>query len=168
MGATFLDLGLGAIEGTGGYARELTEERSVRQRELLAPHVAAADAVITTAAVPDRRAPLLVTAGMVAAMRPGSVVVDLAAETGGNVEGSRPGEEHHQHGVLVWGGADVASQLPVHASAPYARNVANLLVHMTSGGQVVPDLSDEIVAGCALVRPPESVIATTDPAGAGA
>ena len=167
MGATFLDLGLETIEGPGGYARELSAERAARQRELLAPHVAAADALITTAAVPDRRAPLLVTADMVAAMRPGSVVVDLAAETGGNVEGSLPGEEHEVGGVLVWGGADVASQLPVHASALYARNVANLLLHMTTDGHVATDFTDEIVAGCAVVRPPEPLSATSDPAVAG-
>jgi NAD(P) transhydrogenase subunit alpha len=153
MGATFLDLPLEAIEGTGGYARELTPERAARQRELLAPHVAATDAVITTAAVPERRAPLLVTADMVAAMRPGSVVVDLAAESGGNVEGSLPGEEQERGGVLVWGGADVPSQLPVHASALYARNVADLILLMTVDGRVVPDLDDEIVAACAVVRP---------------
>jgi NAD(P) transhydrogenase subunit alpha len=168
MGATFLDLGLEAIEGAGGYARELGEERAVRQRVLLAPHVAAADVLITTAAVPERQAPLLVTADMVAGMRPGSVVVDLSAESGGNVEGSRPGEEHEVGGVLVWGGADVASQLPVHASALYARNVTNLLLLMTTDGQVVPDFADEIVSGCAVVRPPEPLIVATDPGGAGA
>jgi NAD(P) transhydrogenase subunit alpha len=168
MGAIFLDLGLEAIEGPGGYARELTAERSAHQRELLAPHVAAADALITTAAVPERRAPLLVTLDMVAAMRPGSVVVDLAAETGGNVEGSRPGEEYEVGGVLIWGGADVASQLPVHASALYARNVANLLLLMTTDGDVVPDFADEIVAGCVVVRPPEPLVSRADPAGGGA
>ena len=98
MGAQAIELDLPTLEGAGGYARDMTEERAARQRELLAPHIAAADALITTAAVPGRRAPLLVTADMVAAMKPGSVVVDLAAESGGNVEGSEPG------GVVQAGG----------------------------------------------------------------
>ncbi|MEP6761578.1 MAG: Re/Si-specific NAD(P)(+) transhydrogenase subunit alpha [Sporichthyaceae bacterium] len=146
MGATFIELDLEALEGTGGYAREMTEDRAARQRELLTPYVADSDAVITTAAVPGREAPLLVTADMVAAMRPGSVVVDLAAESGGNCELSRPGEDVEHHGVLVWGGKDVASSMPVHASQLYARNVSNLLLLMTNEGEVVPDFEDEIVA----------------------
>jgi NAD(P) transhydrogenase subunit alpha len=150
VGATFLDLGLEALEGAGGYAREMTEDRARRQRELLAPHVAAADALITTAAVPGRPAPRLVTADMVAAMRPGSVVVDLAAESGGNCEPTRPGAEIRFGDVLVWGELNVPSQLPVHASQLYARNVADLLALMTEDGTVEPDFGDEIVAGCAL------------------
>ena len=150
VGATFLDLDLAALEGAGGYAREMTEERARRQRELLAPHVAAADALITTAAVPGRPAPRLVTADMVAAMRPGSVVVDLAADSGGNCEPTRPGAEIRVGDVLVWGELNVASQLPVHASQLYARNVADLLALMTSDGMVEPDFDDEIVSGCTL------------------
>jgi NAD(P) transhydrogenase subunit alpha len=150
VGANFLDLGLEALEGAGGYAREMTEDRARRQRELLAPHVAAADALITTAAVPGRPAPRLVTADMVAAMRPGSVVVDLAAESGGNCEPTRPGAEIRFGDVLVWGELNVPSQLPVHASQLYARNVADLLTLMTEDGTVRPDFDDEIVAGCAL------------------
>ena len=150
VGATFLDLGLEALEGAGGYAREMTEDRARRQRELLAPHVAGADALITTAAVPGRPAPRLVTADMVAAMRPGSVVVDLAAESGGNCEPTRPGAEIRVGDVVVWGELNVPSQLPVHASQLYARNVADLLALMTSDGVVQPDFGDEIVAGCAL------------------
>jgi NAD(P) transhydrogenase subunit alpha len=150
VGATFLDLDLEALEGAGGYAREMTEDRARRQRELLAPHVAAADALITTAAVPGRRAPLLVTADMVAAMRPGSVVVDLAAESGGNCEPTRPGAEIRLGDVVVWGELNVPSQLPVHASQLYARNVTDLLALMTEDGTVQPDFGDEIVAGCAL------------------
>ncbi len=91
VGATFVDLGLDAIDGAGGYARELSEDRAARQLAALAPHVAATDLLITTAAMPGRQAPLLVTRAMVEQMRPGSVVVDLAAESGGNVEGSLPG-----------------------------------------------------------------------------
>jgi NAD(P) transhydrogenase subunit alpha len=155
LGAKFVDLELEALEGAGGYAREMTEDRGRRQRELLAPHVAAADAVITTAAVPGRQAPLLVTADMVAGMRPGSVVVDLAAESGGNVEGSRPGEEIWHEGVLIWGARNVPSQMPVHASQLYARNLVNLTLLMTAeggAGQLQPDFADEIVAGCCVTH----------------
>jgi len=154
MGAAFIDLDLEALEGAGGYAREMTEDRAARQRELLTPYIADSDAVITTAAVPGRKAPLLVTADMVAAMRPGSVVVDLAAESGGNCELSRPGEDVEHHGVLVWGGKDVASSMPVHASQLYARNVSNLLLLMTNEGEVVPDFEDEIVATACVTGSP--------------
>ena len=145
MGATFVELDLESLEGTGGYAREMGEERARRQQELLAPYVAAADALITTAAVPGRPAPRLVTRAMVEAMKPGSVVVDLAAETGGNVEGSAPGEQVWVGDVLVWGGRDVPSQMPVHASRLYAANVANLLALMTTDGVVDPDVDDEVI-----------------------
>ncbi len=153
VGATFVDLGLDALEGAGGYAREMAEERAVRQRDLLSPYVAGSDVVITTAAVPGRPAPLLVTEDMVAGMRPGSVVVDLAAESGGNCELSRPGEDVEHHGVLVCGLADVPSSMPVHASQLYSRNVTTLLLLMTADGEVHPDFDDEIVAGSCVTRP---------------
>jgi len=152
MGAKFVDLDLEALEGTGGYAREMSDDRATRQRDLLAPFVAKSDAVITTAAIPGRSAPLLVTRAMVEAMRPGSVVVDLAAETGGNVEGSVAGEEVLFGAVTVWGAKDVPSQLPVDASRLYARNVADLLLLMTTDGVVAPDWEDEIVANCWVTR----------------
>ncbi len=152
LGAEFVDLALPPLEGAGGYAREMTEERSQRQRELLAPHVAGADVLITTAAVPGRTAPLLVTADMVAAMRPGSVVVDLAAESGGNVEGAKPGEEVTVGGATVWGGANVPSGLPAQASQLYGTNVVNLLLLLRSGDELVPDFDDEIVAGCCVTH----------------
>ncbi len=152
LGAKFIELELEALEGAGGYAREMTEERAARQRELLTPHLAAADAVITTAAVPGRRAPLLVDTAMVEAMRPGTVVVDIAADSGGNVELSRAGEEVLHNGVLIWGGRNVASGMPYDASRLYARNVANLLLLMTKDGDVVPDLDDEVVAGSLVVH----------------
>jgi len=157
MGATFVELDLEALEGAGGYAREMSEDRGTRQRELLAPHVADADVVITTAAVPGRAAPLLVTAEMVAAMKAGSVVVDLAAESGGNVEGSVPGEDlsvataDGGTATLV-GMADAASTMPVDASRLYAKNAATLLLLMTSEGSVVPDFDDEVVAGACLTH----------------
>ncbi|MPZ26667.1 MAG: NAD(P)(+) transhydrogenase (Re/Si-specific) subunit alpha [Micromonosporaceae bacterium] len=152
VGADFVELDLPPLEGTGGYAREAGAERAARQRELLAPHVAAADALITTAAVPGRPAPLLVTEEMVAAMKPGSVVIDLAAESGGNVAGARPGEAIDVGGVMVWGGRNVPSQLPGQASALYATNVANLVQLLVVDGALAPDLSDEVLAGCCVTH----------------
>lgn len=163
MGAKSIDLELETLEGTGGYAREMTEDRARRQRELLAPYIAAADALITTAAVPGRQAPMLVTSEMVEAMKPGSVVVDLAAETGGNVEGSVPGKVVKIGHAQVWGGANVASQMPGPASKLYAQNIVNLLTLMTTAGEkaedgsvgaatFTPDFDDEIVAGSAVTH----------------
>src|SRR5690606_9780735 len=152
VGAEFIDLDLPPLDGAAGYAREMSEERGRIQRERLAPHVAAADAVITTASVPGRPAPIVVTREAVAAMRHGSVVVDLAAEQGGNVEGSVPGQEVTIGGALVWGGQNVPSQMPGQASQLYANNVTNLLVLMTSDGAVQLDFDDEIVAGCCVVH----------------
>jgi NAD(P) transhydrogenase subunit alpha len=146
MGAKFITLELEALEGAGGYAREMTEDRAAKQRELLTPYISAANVLITTAAVPGRPAPRLVTAEMVATMAPGSVVVDLAAETGGNVEGALPGEiVTTRNGVRIWGGKDVPSQLAFHASMLYSRNVVNLLLLMTLDGQVIPNFEDEII-----------------------
>ena len=145
MGATFVDLGLEALEGAGGYAREMAEERAERQRELLTPYVGHSDAVITTAAVPGRPAPLLVTTAMVEAMRPG-------------LGRGRPGRRERRQLRAVParrgrrarrrardGVQDAPSAMPVHASQLYARNVVNLLLLMTADGQVVPDFDDEIV-----------------------
>jgi NAD(P) transhydrogenase subunit alpha len=159
MGAKFITLELEALEGAGGYAREMTEERAAKQRELLTPYLAAADVVITTAAVPGRPAPRLVTGEMVSAMKSGAVIVDLAAETGGNVEGSKPGETvTTANGVVLWGGKDVPSQLPYHASMLFSRNVVNLLLLMTKSvdgkptGDVIPDFSDEIIDAATLTH----------------
>jgi len=152
MGATFITLELDALDGAGGYAREMSEDRAQRQRDLLLPYVAACDVVITTAAVPGRPAPLLVTELMVAAMKTGSVVVDLAAETGGNVEGSQPGEVVTIGGALVWGAKDVPSQMPVHASQLYSANVAAVLKLLTTDGQVDLDLEDEIVSSSLVIH----------------
>ena len=152
MGATFINLELEALEGAGGYAREMTEERAAKQRELLTPYIAKSHVVITTAAVPGRTAPRLMTAQMVDAMEAGTIIVDLAAETGGNVEGSKPGEIIvTAKGVQIWGGKDVPSQLPFHASSLYSRNVVNLLTLMTTpskDGSAVAlniDFTDEII-----------------------
>jgi NAD(P) transhydrogenase subunit alpha len=143
LGANFVDLGLETREGTGGYAAAQTADFATRQHEALAPHVAAADVVITTAAIPGRTAPLLITAQMAAGMRPGSVIVDLAAQSGGNCELSKPGTTEVHGGVTVWGGADVPSQLPVHASKLYAANVSAFTALLRAG-----DLDDEVLAGC--------------------
>ena len=152
MGAQAIDLELDTLEGAGGYAREMTEERAALQMERLTPYVAAADALITTAAVPGRRAPLLVTRQMVEQMRPGSVVVDLAAETGGNVEGASPGEVVRIGNAQVWGGENVASQMPGPASKLYAQNVVNLVQLMTGEEGFAPDFDDEIVAGACVTH----------------
>ena len=147
LGASFVELALEAQEGTGGYAREQSEDFLARQRELIAKEVAAADVVITTAAIPGRRAPVLVTASMVTQMAPGSVIVDLAAETGGNCELSRPGEEFESNGVVIHGVRNLPSQMATHASFLYSRNVSELLGLMVKEGGFAPDFSDEIVAG---------------------
>jgi NAD(P) transhydrogenase subunit alpha len=159
MGATFIDLELEALEGAGGYAREMTEERAAKQRELLTPYIAKSHLVITTAAVPGRAAPRLMTQAMVDSMAPGTIIVDLAAESGGNVEGSKPGEViTTSGGVKIWGGKDVPSQLSFHASSLYSRNVVNLLTLFTKAGAdgapVSFDLNfeDEIINGAAVTH----------------
>lgn len=153
MGATFIELELEALEGAGGYAREMTEERAAKQRELLTPYITKSHVLITTAAVPGRPAPRLVTKEMYASMAEGSVIVDLAAESGGNVEGSKPGEiVSVEGGIKIWGGKDVPSQLPFHASYLYSRNVVNLLLLMTKEGVVAPDFADEIIDASALTH----------------
>ena len=159
MGATFIDLELEALEGAGGYAREMTPERAAKQRELLTPYIAKSHVVITTAAVPGRKAPQLMTQAMVDAMGPGTIIVDLAAETGGNVEGSKPGEVVvTKNGVRIWGGKDVPSQLPFHASSLYSRNVVNLLTLLTTPaaeGSALAlnlDFDDEIINGAAVTH----------------
>lgn len=157
MGAKSIDLDLDTLEGAGGYAREMTEERAARQRELLTPYIAAADALITTAAVPGRPAPMLVTREMVEQMRPGSVVVDLAAESGGNVEGSVAGEVVRIGNAQVWGGKNVPSQMPGPASRLYAQNIVNLLTLMTTKDDegnpaFAPDYADEILAGSCVTQ----------------
>jgi NAD(P) transhydrogenase subunit alpha len=161
MGAKAIELDLETLEGSGGYAREMTEDRAARQRELLRPYIAAADALITTAAVPGRPAPMLVTRDMVEEMKPGSVVVDLASESGGNVEGSVAGEVVRIGNAQVWGGRNVPSQMPGPASRLYAQNVVNLVTLMTASerdddGTVVtrfaPDFDDEIISGSCVTR----------------
>ena len=152
MGAVAIELELPTLEGAGGYAREMTEDRAARQRELLTPYVAATDALITTAAVPGRQAPILVTTEMVEQMKAGSVVVDLAADSGGNVEGVQAGAVVTMGNAQVWGGFNVASQLPAPASRLYANNVGNVILLMTRDGAFAPDFADEIVVGMCITH----------------
>ena len=159
MGATFIELELESLEGAGGYAREMTEERAAKQRELLTPYIAKSHVVITTAAVPGRTAPRLMTAAMIDSMQEGTVIIDLAAETGGNAEGSKPGEiVTTAKGVRIWGGKDVPSQLSFHASSLYSRNVVNLLTLLTKpsveGSELALDINfdDEIIDGSAVTH----------------
>ena len=157
LGATFVELALEAQEGAGGYAREQSEEFLRRQRELIGDHVAASDVVITTAAVPGRKAPILVTKDMVGRMRPGSVIVDLAADTGGNVDITKAGDVITLNGVTIDGTRNVASTMPVHASQLFSRNVSTLLLSLVKDGQANIDFSDEIVKGSCLTNAGELV-----------
>jgi H+-translocating NAD(P) transhydrogenase subunit alpha len=151
LGATFLDTGIGA-EGAGGYARELSDEELDRQRAALAEEVGRSDVVITTAAVPGRKAPVLVTAAMVEGMAEGAVVVDMAADSGGNCELTKAGEVVAHHGVRIVGMANPPSGMATHASFLYARNVANVLALLGPDGSLAPDFDDEIVSGMCVLR----------------
>jgi NAD(P) transhydrogenase subunit alpha len=146
LGGRFIDLpGLESGEGTGGYAKEVGEDFLTRQREILTRHVAAADVVLTTALVPGKRAPTLLTRQMVEAMRPGSVVVDLAGEQGGNCELTRAGEEVVHGGVLVLGPTNLPGSLPRDASSLYARNVLSLLQEILEEGAITIDRENDVV-----------------------
>lgn len=150
LGAKFVDLGLetGNLQDQGGYAREQSEDFLRRQREAMTRVVAASDVVITTAAIPGKKSPVLVTADMVKAMEPGSVIVDLAAERGGNCELTQPGKEVVVHGVTIAGPLNLASSIPYHASQMYAKNVVTFLKNITSKeGALKIDSGDEITAG---------------------
>ncbi|TME99522.1 MAG: Re/Si-specific NAD(P)(+) transhydrogenase subunit alpha [Chloroflexi bacterium] len=157
LGATFIELPLESQEGEGGYAREQSEEFLRKQRELIGEHIAKSDVVITTAAVPGRRAPLLVTADMVKGMRPGSIIVDLAAESGGNVELTKAGSDVDVNGVMIMGRRNVPSTMPLHTSQLYARNVANLLLHLVKDGAINLDFQDEITKGACVTHAGEIV-----------
>jgi NAD(P) transhydrogenase subunit alpha len=152
LGATFLELDVSGEETAGGYARELSADEQHRQQELLAERVPDFDVVITTALVPGRPAPKLIPASAVAAMRPGSVIVDLAAETGGNCELTIPGEVVEQRGVTIVGLTNLPSTMPFHASQLYARNVAALLQHLAPDGELTLDWDDEITSGACVTR----------------
>ncbi len=151
LGAKFLDLGVEA-SGEGGYARALTAEEAARQQEALGRHLARAEVVITTAAVPGRPAPRLMTRAMVEGMKNGAVIVDLAAETGGNCELTRPGETVKHGQVLIDGPINIAASLPLDASEMLARNLRNFLALLVREGRLDPDFDDEIVKGSLLTR----------------
>jgi H+-translocating NAD(P) transhydrogenase subunit alpha len=151
LGATFVDVGISA-EGIGGYARELSPEELARQQGALAAAVIASDVVIMTASVPGRQAPVLVREDVVRAMGPGSVIIDMAADNGGNCEVTKLGEEVVVEGTTVVGVANPPSQMPTHASLLYSRNAANLLALIGRDGAVAPDWGDEIVQGCCVLK----------------
>jgi NAD(P) transhydrogenase subunit alpha len=157
LGATFIELPLETQEGEGGYAKEQSEEFLRKQRQLIGEHIAKSDVVITTAAVPGRRAPLLVTGEMVRGMRPGSVIVDLAAETGGNVELTESGKEVDVNGVTIIGTRNIPSTMPLTTSQLYARNVANLLLHLVKDGAINLDFTDDITKGSCVTHGGEIV-----------
>jgi H+-translocating NAD(P) transhydrogenase subunit alpha len=158
LGAKFLEFELGGdLEGTGGYAKELTAEQQAKQQELMAEAIGKVDVVITTAAVPGRRAPILVTEQAVKLMKPGSVIVDLAAESGGNCELSEPGETVIRYDVKILAPLNVPSTLAEHASQLYARNIQSLLGLMIDEGELKLDFDDEVIAGACITRGGEIV-----------
>ncbi len=158
LGATFLEFDLGGdLEGTGGYAKELTPEQQELQQKLMAEAIGKVDVVITTALVPGRRAPILVTEEAVKLMKPGSVVVDLAAEMGGNCELTEPGKTILAHDVKIAGPLNIPSTMAEHASQLYARNIEALLGLMIEDGQLKLDFEDEVIAGACITRDGEIV-----------
>ncbi|WP_038037147.1 MULTISPECIES: NAD(P) transhydrogenase subunit alpha [unclassified Thioalkalivibrio] len=157
LGAKFLDLGVSA-EGEGGYARELTAEEKKQQQDALGEFISKADVLITTAAIPGRDAPKLVPKDMVEGMKPGAVIIDLAAEGGGNCELSKPGKTSKHKGVVIHAPLNVPSQVPLHASEMYAKNLLNFLTPMIAeGGEFQPDWDDEVIAKSVLTRDGEIV-----------
>jgi NAD(P) transhydrogenase subunit alpha len=155
LGATFLDLGVTGEETAGGYARELSAEEQRQQQEALEARLPEFDAVVTTALVPGRPAPRLIPASAVAAMRPGSVIVDVAAEAGGNCELTEPGEAVVREGVTIVGYTNLPSTMPFHASQLYSRNVYALLEHLAPRGELNLDWDDEITASACVTRKEE-------------
>jgi NAD(P) transhydrogenase subunit alpha len=153
LGATFLDLGVRAEETAGGYASELTPEQQAAQQSALEERIPDFDVVITTAAVPGRPAPRLIPTTAVERMRAGSVIVDLAAETGGNCEATVPGEVVEHGAVTVIGTTNLPSTMAFHASQLYSRNVAALLTHLAPAGELTLDWDDEITSGACVTRP---------------
>jgi NAD(P) transhydrogenase subunit alpha len=169
LGAKFLEFDVGGdLEGSGGYAKELTPEQQARQQELMAEAIGKVDVVITTALVPGRRAPILVTEEAVKLMKPGSVIVDLAGEAGGNCELSEPGETVLRHDVKILAPLNVPSTMAEHASQLYARNIQALLGLMVSDeGELALDFEDEVIAGACITRGGEIVHEAAKAAAAG-
>ena len=151
LGAKFVQMDIQA-DAAGGYARELTEEEKRLQQELIAKHVGQADVVITTAAIPGRPAPRIITRAMVEAMKPGSVIIDLAAESGGNCELTKPDKGVKFHDVEICGPVNMPSTLPAHASELYAKNMFHLVALMVKDGKLEPDWDDEVLRDSTLTR----------------
>jgi H+-translocating NAD(P) transhydrogenase subunit alpha len=151
LGAKFVETGVSA-EGAGGYARELTPEETAKQQQVLDARIAASDAVISTASVPGRAAPRIISRAAVMRMKPGSVIVDIAAEQGGNCELTKPGETVVEGGVKIVGPLNLPASLPYHASEMYARNLFNLLKPAIVKGEIAIDWNDEVFAGAVLTR----------------
>jgi NAD(P) transhydrogenase subunit alpha len=152
LGGRFIDTGIDA-ETEGGYARELTDEEKAKAQEIVDQHIVEADAVITTAAIPGRPSPKLVSAAVVEKMKPGAVIIDMAAEGGGNCELTRPGEQYnHPNGVFIYGPLNIPGMLPVHASDQYARNLMHFLTPFIKEGELALDWDDEILSGSVLTR----------------
>jgi NAD(P) transhydrogenase subunit alpha len=151
LGAKFVQLGVSAA-GSGGYARELSAEERAAQQQALAEHVKSVDVIVTTAAVPGRPSPKILTAAMVEGMKPGALIVDLAAEGGGNCELTRPGERVELHGVTILGPLNLPAGAPLHASEMYARNVFNFAELLLRDGALNPDFDDELVSKSCVVK----------------
>jgi NAD(P) transhydrogenase subunit alpha len=155
LGATFLELGVVGEETVGGYARELSEEEQRRQQEELEARIGDFDVVVTTALIPGRPAPKLIPQSAIESMRPGSVIVDLAAEAGGNADLTKADEEVTHNGVTILGPTNLPSSMPYHASQLYARNVTALVNHLAPDGELQLDFEDEITAGACVTRKQE-------------
>ena len=153
LGATFVGITEEEnIEDKGGYAKEMTEESQNKERDLIHHYAKEADFIITTALIPGRPAPMLITKEIILDMKPGSVIIDLAAEAGGNCELTKPGEKVTENGVTIYGPLNIPSTMPIHASQMYSRNVVSLLDHITSEGKLVVDLNDAITSGCCITH----------------
>ena len=155
LGAKFLELGVVGEETEGGYARELSEDEQRRQQEELEARIGDFDVVVTTALIPGRPAPKLIPQSAIESMRPGSVIIDLAAEAGGNADLTRPDEEVTHNGVTIIGPTNLPSSMPYHASQLYARNVTALVNHLAPEGELALDFEDEITAGACVTRKEE-------------
>lgn len=162
LGAKFVDTGVDA-RGEGGYARELTDSEKAKAAEVLSQHIAAADMIITTAAVPGRPAPKLISAAQVAAMKPGSVIVDMGAESGGNCEGTKPGEIVTVGPATIVGAVNLPSALAQHASELYAKNLLNLLSLIVKDGAIALDMTDEVIAQTIAVQGDAPKAAAAEP-----
>ena len=158
LGATFVGTAMEEAVAEGGYAKELPEEHQRKERELIREHLRGADAAITSAAIPGKRAPILITSDMVEQMKPGSVIVDMAAETGGNCELTERGAVRVVNGVTIHGPLGLAGSLPVHASQMYSRNVSALFTYLVKDGQVQLDPADEIVRAAWVTRPADAAV----------